>query len=305
VNQDQIDAGFAHVRAERFLRAHAADVRDPEFWRRLNPGLTISERPMAAAPAPLAVDQSTTARAARQIVDEGYFQTPPVVPVERLAALRAGAGRVVDAGFPPGFACVYDEFYQAFQGLEPLFTPLLGERYLMVLQGLWTYVVPAGDPAYRQWTTVAPHRDTLGPDARVVARQMPGIINVWIPLTDVSTLDSCIYVVPAPGDPDYHSSDRRIRPDRFRLQDVRALPAARGSVLGWTTHLVHWGSRSSAFAAGPRMAITVYFQRRDAAPMHAATVELGAPIPFGARLEWIARSLGIADLWDKMKERHA
>jgi hypothetical protein len=305
VNQDQIDAGFAHVRSERFLRAHAGQVRDPAFWRGLNPQLTITERPLSVGIDPLRVDAAVAARAARQIVDEGYFHAPSVIPPARLAALRVGAERVVAAGLPSGFTCVYDEFYQAFHGLEALFAPLLGERYLMVLQGLWTYVVPAGDPAYRQWTTVAPHRDTLGPDPRVVARGTPSIINVWIPLTDVSTIDSCVYAVPAPGDPDYYSPDRRVRPERFRLQDIRALPAAAGSVLGWSTHLVHWGSRSSAFAAGPRIAITVYFQRRDAARLHPATVELDAPIPFDARLSWIGASLGIADVWKSAGERHA
>lgn len=216
MNQDQIDAGFAHVRSERFLRAHAGQVRDPAFWRGLNPQLTITERPLSVGIDPLRVDAAVAARSARQIVDEGYFHAPSVIPPARLAALRVGAERVVAAGLPSGFTCVDDEFYQAFHGLEALFAPLLGERYLMVLQGLWTDVVPAGDPAYRQWTTVAPHRDT-----------------------------------------------------------------------------------------GPRIAITVYFQRRDAARLHPATVELEAPIPFDARLSWIGASLGIADVWKSAGERHA
>jgi hypothetical protein len=298
VNQQQIDAGFDKVRAERFLRAHRAEASDPDFWRGLNPHLTISERPTVAAPGRAPVDAAVVTLARRQIVDEGYLQAPPLAPPAQADALRRATVRVVEAGFPSGFACVYDEFYRFFQGLDELFAPLLGERYLLVLQGLWTYFVPAGDPAYRPWTTIAPHRDTLGPDPRVIARDVPTIINVWIPLTDVTPIDSCIYVVPAPGDPDYYSADRKVHPERIRLQDVRALPAAAGSVLGWSTHLVHWGSRSSQFAAGPRAAVTVYFQRRDVPAMHSATVEFGAPIPFGDRLVWIAASLGLSDLWE-------
>ncbi len=296
MNQEQIDAGFDQVRSERFLRAHLAEARDADFWRTLNPHLTIADRPRSSLLQPVPVDPAVVGRAARQIVDEGYLQAPPLVPSERTGALRVAAERVVRAGFPPALTCVYDEFYQAFEGLEALFAPLLGERYVMVLQGLMTYLVPAGDPVYRRWTGVAPHRDTLGPDPRVVARQTPSILNVWIPLTDVTTIDSCIYVVPAPGDPDYYARDRPVEAGRVRLQDVRALPAPAGSVLGWSTHLVHWGSRSSRFADGPRVAITVYFQRRDVPPLHPFTVEFGAPLPFEDRLTWIGCSLGMTDL---------
>jgi len=45
VNQDQIDAGFAHVRSERFLRAHAGQVRDPAFAR-LHPATVELEAPI-------------------------------------------------------------------------------------------------------------------------------------------------------------------------------------------------------------------------------------------------------------------
>ena len=41
--------------------------------------------------------------------------------------------------------------------------------------------------------------------------------------------------------------------------------------------------------------MTVYLQRRDSPIVRPATVELDAPLPFRARLEWIWSSLGIAD----------
>ena len=295
MNQEQLDAGFDQVRSERFLRGHQAEARDPGFWRMLNPYMTISERPLASQPARVRVEPSVVARAARQIVDEGYLHTPPLLSPARVDALRRATLRVVEAGFPSGFVCVYDEFYQAFEGLDDLFAPLLGERYLMVLQRLWTYFIPAGDPGYGMWTAAAPHRDALGPDLRVMARDAPSVINVWIPITDVGPIDSCIYAVPAPGDPDYYSANRGVRPERIRLQDVRALPAPAGSVLGWSTHLAHWGSRSSRFATGPRVSVTVYFQRGDVPKVHPATVEFGVPIPFDTRVAWIWSSLGIAD----------
>jgi hypothetical protein len=125
VNREQIDAGFDRVRAERFLLAHRAEARDPDFWRALNPQLTISELPIPPDAAERAhVEPSVTDRATRQIVDEGYLLAPSLVSPARVDTLRRATLRVVDAGFPAGFVWVYDEFYQAFQGLEALFAPL-------------------------------------------------------------------------------------------------------------------------------------------------------------------------------------
>lgn len=297
MNEAEIDAGFERVRTVRFLRDHIEEVHDPSFWQALNPHLAISERPFSTAIDRAPVDKAWVDRAAGQIVDEGYLQGPALVPHERVAAMRLAIERITGAGFPSGFACVYDEFYQAFQGLDELFAPLLGERYQIVLQGLWTYFVPAGDSVHGIAATIPPHRDTLGPDPAVMARQTPSIVNVWIPLTDISTDDSCLYVVLPQGDPGYYSADRGVHQERIRLQDIRALPAAAGSVLGWSTHVIHWGSRSSRLAKTPRMSMTVYFQRRGIEPTHSSAKEFGDPIPFRERLRWVLASLNLSELW--------
>jgi hypothetical protein len=296
VNQQQIEAGFDHVRAVRFMRAHRNEVGDPAFWRGLNPELTISDAPTRAQRRCIPVDPGLVELARRQLVSEGYLQAPPMASIELVSALRRAAGRVFEAGFPGGFTCVYDEFFQLFERLDGLFAPLLGEGYRLVLHRMWSHFVPAGDNAYHPWRSIAPHRDTPGPDPRVLARDVPSIINVWIPLTDVTPVDSCLYVVPAPCDPDYYSTDRAFHPERIRFQDVRALPAAAGSVLGWSSHLAHWGSRSSPIAVAPRMSATVYFQRRDAAATYPPTVEFGDPIPFEMRIACILESIGLSDL---------
>ncbi len=295
----RIDAGFEQVRAERFLQGHRDQAADAGFWRALNPQLRISDRPFAAAVTPARVEPAVTERAARQLVEEGYCQTPPILAAEAIAPLKTGVERVVAAGFPPVFTCVYDEFYRAFAGLDGLFAPLVGDGYLLGLHGLWTFFVPAGNPAYARWTALAPHRDSLGPDPSVLAGGLPSLLTVWIPLTDVTPLDSCMYIVPAACDPDYYSGERDVRPERIRLQDVRALPAAAGSVIGWSTHAVHWGSRSSRFADGPRIAVAAYVQRGDMPRCHPFTVDFGASLPFGTRLAWIAESLHEPDLFGR------
>ena len=297
MNQEQIDAGFEDVRRERAVRSRIDDVRNPDFWRRLNPELTISDEPFTRPRPRVPVAPAIVDRAKRQLVEEGYMQTPPLVVDDEAVRLRQGIERLTAAGFPSGMGCLYDEFYRAFQGLEQLFTPLLGDDYEMVLHGIWTFCIPPGDAARGRAGTLGPHRD-VAPDAAVCARQLPSVLSVWIPLADVTTLDSCLYVVPAPGDPDYYAGDQQsVRRDGLRWQDIRALPAQAGSILAWSSRLVHWGSRSSAFAAGPRVAASNYLQRRDAPRWAPSIIGFTSRVPFADRLEWIESSYGVPGLF--------
>ena len=208
-----------------------------------------------------------------------------------MAALRNGIERVTQAGFPSGFACVYDEFYRMFGRLQGVLTPILGPDHVMVMNGIWLRHVPVNDPAYRVFSARGPHRDGLGaPDPRVLARDTPTIASIWIPLSDATPLTSCIYVVPAPYDPDYFTTELPIRRAKIRLQDTRAVPAAAGSVLCWTTHLLHWGSRSAPRAAADRFSAEIYFQRGDV-PALDDSRRLSDPISFNDRLRWIEVSM--------------
>jgi hypothetical protein len=272
-------------------------VRDPEFWRSLNPELRITPTPFAAPVDPRVVTDAVAARARAQLADEGYFAAPPLVPAGEIARFRRAVERLAALGYPTPLACLYDEFWRLFAGLDALLAPMLGPDYVIVAHGTWTFHVPAGHSGLGEWAASAPHRDSLGPDPEVLAGRAPGAINLWIPLSHATPANSCIYVVPAPFDPSYYSASRDVSADRIRWQDIRALPAAAGSVLGWSTHLLHWGSRSSVRADEPRMSVATYVQRRDLAPAPGAedaVVEFSGVVPFERRLAWIANSMKVA-----------
>lgn len=288
----EINAGFQQVREERALVKRLAAVRDPDFWRALNPELSITDFPLAAGRARLRVPASVAADAREQLIHEGFMATPPLAPVEELARFARGMERVVAAGFPSVLASVYDEYYNLFCGLEDVFAPLLGDDYIFVTQGVWAFHVPPGDDGRMLWTSNAPHRDRMNPDARTLAHEVPSILTLWMPLEDVTTDMSCIYVVPAPFDPGFYTARGAVDRKNIRLQDVRCLPARAGQVLGWSSHLIHWGSRSSAYSKRPRMAVTMYFQRRDVALWHPFHVDPARPAPFLDRLMWIDHSMG-------------
>jgi hypothetical protein len=287
----EIDAGFAQLRAERALQKRMHEVRDPDFWRALNPELTVTEFPLAERrPRPAAVP-ALAERCREQIIADGYLATPPLIPADELARLARGIERVVEAGFPSPLAAVYDEYFNIFNGLEPVFAPLLGDDYIMVTQGIWAFHVPAGDDGRTLWTAASPHRDRMAPDARTMAHDVPSIITLWIPLEDVTPDQSCVYVIPAPFDEDFYTPERMVHPEKIRLQDIRALPAKAGSVMGWSSHLIHWGSRASKFAERPRMSVTMYFQRRDTPLWHPFHIDPSQPSPFLDRLMWIDHSM--------------
>jgi len=170
--------------------------------------------------------------------------------------------------------------------LTLLFAPLLGPDYFLVTQGVGAFHVPAGADGRALWAASSPHRDRMAPDARTLAHDVPSILTVWMPLTDVTTEHSCIYVVPASADAGFYRGDPDVS-DTFRLQDVRALPAEAGSVLAWSSHLIHWGSASSRFVTTPRIAVNMYLQRRDAPLWHPFHIDAARPCTFTERLTWI------------------
>ncbi len=287
----EIDAGFAQVMEEHHLRKRLGDVRHPDFWRALNPELSITEFPLRVRRERPAATLDLADRCRTQIIRDGYLATPPIIPADELARFARGVERVVAAGLPSALAAVYDEYYNLFAGLERVFAPLLGDDYLMVTQGVWAFHIPPGDDARAIWSANAPHRDRMAPDARTMAHDVPSIITLWMALEDVTPDMSCIYVVPAPYDEGFYTGEREVHRDKIRLQDIRCLPAKAGQVFGWSSHLIHWASRASAESARPRLAVTMYFQRRDVPMWHPFYIDPSQPTSFEDRLMWIDHSM--------------
>ena len=181
--------------------------------------------------------------------------------------------------FPPVFAFIYDEFWQLFAKLSSFLKPILGEDYLQVPDVWCWYVAPSKQA--RGWE---PHRDrrhnSLLPDG------MPNALNIWIPLTDVTPLNGCMYILPADLDPNYNQDTDTVG---INPQDIRALPAPAGSVLSWNPVVWHWGSRSSNKTNIPRISIACDFQKIDAEPYEELLIDPLKPLSFEQRLGLIAK----------------
>ena len=232
-----------------------AKLADPLFWRQLAPQWSIGE---ASAPTPflgsLPPITATEQERQRQLIRrEGYLQSHLnwAVDLQPMAQL---VRRLDQLGIPPVFAYLYDPFWIPFFQLHGLLSGLLGGSYRM-LPDCWIWNI---DPS-KQGQGWPPHRDrdhtTLRSDGA------PKIINVWLPLSSATPLNSCMYVLPADRDPVYGTNRDRFAP--VDLSHVRALPAVPGDVLIWNQAVLHWGSASSDRASESRVSMAWEFQRTD------------------------------------------
>ena len=174
----------------------------PEFWRRLEikPEFGESLRGLMRT--------------------EGYFQLNPPqwgLPLADMAALVAELDK---HGIPTPFAFLFDEFWLLFAKLKHLIEAQLGPGFFM-LPDFWVwYVDPARDG--RGWS---PHRDKGYKSLREDGS--PKSVTVWIPLSEATTLNGCMYLVPADRDPTYGTENDREW--KFAYPDIRALPAQAGT----------------------------------------------------------------------------
>eukprot|EP00741_Cyanophora_paradoxa_P000335 tig00000403_g326.t1 len=169
------------------------------------------------------------------------------VPALLAAQLRA-VEAVVAGGLAPVWACLADEAWALALLLERLLRArLVGPALRFNADFMAWHLAPAA--RQRGWG-LHRDRDTMpfAPDAS------PLYVTAWVPLTEATPENGCIYVVPAEFDARYREAGRADAD--FDLQDLRALPARVGEVLVWSGRLLHFGGRAGSKAAHPRVSLS-------------------------------------------------
>ncbi|MGI9125600.1 MAG: phytanoyl-CoA dioxygenase family protein [Mycobacterium sp.] len=257
----------------------ATDAERREFWECLCPGMTIEGTSVAPPAAVGDLDRifSTLRR-------EGYIQVPDAFPMERVTPIRSAVTKLFECGIPLPFAFVYDELWQAFQSVSAFLSAVLGPDY-RALPDFWVWHVSPNEAS----TGWGPHRDrvqpTLDPD------NAPHTLTVWLPFTDATPLNGCMYVLPA------HLDDRFVerRWDGegnnvvYNPQNIRALPATAGSLLAWNQSVLHWGGRGSRLGKIPRISAAFEFQRGDRPAFNNPLLDPARLPSFGERLGLIGK----------------
>lgn len=251
-------------------------VRDIEFWRALAPDLTVSGE-LAIEYAEIAPE--TLRRIRRSLENDGYFEVPELISGSAFERCRDAVRLLELRGWPAVFVYVFDEPWRLFTALHNLLISILGEQYRAVA-GFWAWNIPPLDSA-AGWR---PHRDR---GEVTISNGRTELLTLWLALTDATQQNGCIHVVPASCDSGYATSD--LNPDLPNVALGRPVPAKAGTVLGWTHHLLHWGGRSSSAADGPRVSLSMEFQRGDV-PLRDALISYGIP-PFDLRLALIGAQI--------------
>lgn len=253
---------------------------DINFWRHLNPELTITEYSQSDwGPFRLSDQQKKDIR--ESLIEEGHFQISSFFEPEELKRLADAVKVLNRERWPAVFAFVYDEFWHIQNRYRNILTEMLGNEHKM-MPNFWVFYINH-DNESKGWE---PHRErpkimNLRPEGT------PLSIVFWAPLTDASPLNGCMYILPANRDPYYNTNPQTAKAEN--LQDIRALPAEVGSVLGWNETVFQWGARSSQKAAEPTIAISTAFQSTECGAFETPLIPIGQLLPFQMRAGLIAQ----------------
>ncbi len=261
------------------LLAWIDDIAAREFWAELAPGLSVVAD-AAAASALVDVDEALLLELRNAMLIEGYYQFDPLLPATTLTAMRDCVTTLHERRIPLGFAFVYDEFWRLGVWLGEVLAAMLGRDFVQ-LPDMWAWFV---EPGTSGWD---PHREK-GAES-LLDNGFPKSLSTWVPLSDATPLNGCMYIVPADRDPDYPGANDAI--DVHRLQDVRALPARAGSVLMWNQALLHWGAGSSPRAPEPRISFSIEYQRGDVDAFNTPLLDPSQPPTFERRLGLVGKQL--------------
>jgi 2-polyprenyl-3-methyl-5-hydroxy-6-metoxy-1,4-benzoquinol methylase len=169
--------------------------------------------------------------------------------------------------------------------LSQILSVILGDEYRQ-LPAFWGWYINTTNTE-KGWR---PHRDNL--NDTLLADGMPKCVTIWIPLSDAIPLNGCMYILPAPFDPNYGGTIQKgEKNESINFQDIRALPATAGSVLCWNHAVLHWGGRSSERAPHARISLAFEFQRSDVEPYKTPLLDPSNPPNFNQRLALIGKQV--------------
>lgn len=257
-------------------------LKEKEFWIKLNPKLHVDEKSFSASQNIIRFDQTTLEEIKKEIIEDGYFQINPVDWGLPLNEMKLAVRNFYDMGLPTPFVFVYDEFFLMPYKVSGILSFILGNDF-KILPDFWAWYV---DPlkAEKGWE---PHRDT-GIES-LFETGMPKSLTVWVPLTNATPKNGCIYIVPAQWDP--YFADPANNYKNFQHQHIRALPAEAGSILGWNQAVIHWGGRSSKKAKEPRISFAFEFQRGDVTPLNEPLLPYDRLPDLNLRLQLIGKQI--------------
>jgi hypothetical protein len=231
------------------VQARTELASDGAYWKSVYPLFRICDE-ASGAPQAAAFDAPELHRLAGDLDNRGYFLTEHAIDGSLIGPILGCVEAVKKAGWPPVFAYVYDELWTVWRlpRIVQMVTAGLGPGYRWIPHGWCHYVDPFVGAS--GWP---PHVDG----------NLPNRMSIWIPLTDATLDNGCIYAIPRNLNTSGVGERRALGAAsnlqmRELLQRSRALPARAGSLLGWHFRVLHWGSVCQV-ASGPRVSLVMEF----------------------------------------------
>lgn len=162
--------------------------------------------------------------------NEGVAVLPGLLSRERAGALVETMRALQTRGLPPVFAYVLEAFWEPLARLVPIVESVIGPCEVLADGWAWDIPPTAGRAGW------APHRGAYELVRQADGR--PGLVNVWVALSDVTRETACMHVLPLSKDSGYPDALRR---EPFDSEHAVAYPLAAGSALFWDASSLHWG----------------------------------------------------------------
>lgn len=257
---------------------YAAQAMNPDFWRELAPNFTVEGK---ADPHVIKLTKAQEKALIAKMDKEAYIHAQKAGLKSPFNDMCDLLKTITDMGLPPVFAFAYDEFWQLHMQVRPLVKTLLEGEFSM-LPDFWAWRVEPGQSGWK------PHRDKVR--GSLFPNGKPKSITLWVPLSIVHPLNSCMYVLPADRDGIYYKDGQN--GFESTLPDLRALPAEPGDVLAWTQRIFHWGSHSAEnHDLPPRQSVAFEYQRCDVPAFNSPLLDPDTMPDFNARMALIAKQV--------------
>jgi len=202
-----------------------------------------------------------------ELAAQGFFERAAAIDPALVARARAAVIAAHARSVPTVTAFLDDALWELREQLLPIARDAVGGD-VVSMPAYWAWHVGPGATGW------PPHRDR-----HTLFRAEDGTlacVTLWVALTDATPANGCMYCVPSYWDFEYERADPGVVV--ANEQHLRALPAAAGTVLGWTHSLLHWGGACGPDAA-PRISASYEMVRTDVAAEAGIVGVRGAGIP--------------------------
>eukprot|EP00943_MAST-04B_sp_MAST-4B-sp1_P002845 g2845.t1 len=253
------------------------EINDENYWRQLCPELTVKEDKIATVQQSVfSLNDDDIKKYKNELCTKGYFRLNSSMLLwekELLEKIVRSIELLRSKGWPPHFILIFNEIWKIGHQFSKILEQTSNNKLNMDL--LAWYI----DPKLNQ-SGFSPHRDRMPKDkpgqtpGTAVKKSFhddntPKYTSIWLPLTNATPDNSCLYFIPANEDPYYAIGDPidmepldavLPRDNLSSLQKIRCMPCTPGSPLVFSHRLIHWAGRSNPDCTdGPRVALGFAF----------------------------------------------